>query len=215
MNTPAIIGLTGPIGAGKDTAAGMLQALGGYRPIAFADQLRNEVAFAFGVDVSLLTNRETKETPLDALALHRCRDMDFEARMIQVSQRSGERFLDMVSPRSPRQILQWWGTEYRRAQCPTYWTDVVQLAMRGLSYNGVHRFVITDVRFPNEVAMLRLIDGQIWQLRRPGTRTLSNHASETTGDQFAPDVVLDNDRDLAHLQRLIADALEGQQLQAA
>jgi hypothetical protein len=213
---PLIIGLTGPIGSGKDTAAHMLQALGGYRPIAFADQLREEVAFAFGVPVSLLTDRTTKELPTDALALHRCRDFDFEARMILVSQRSGERCLDMVSPRSPRQILQWWGTEFRRAQSPTYWTDVVKLTMGGLyRSHGVVRFVVTDVRFPNEVQMLREIGGEIWQLRRPGARTLSNHASETTGDQFAPERVLDNDRDLAHLQRLIADALQGADLQTA
>ena len=60
-----------------------------------------------------------------------------------------------------RQVLQVWGTEFRRGQDPNYW---VNKALDWISVPGPHGsrlwrrddpYVFTDVRFQNEIDMLR------------------------------------------------------------
>lgn len=188
-----LIALCGAAGAGKDTVADMLPA----RKLAFADALYREVAEAWGVEQHVLRCRETKETPLDSLEMQRCADGDFCF---------GPRYRELWhSPRSPRQILQWWGTEYRRGQNPNYWIDrmVETLAAEAGSV------VITDVRFPNEAALVRQLGGQLWQIRRPGYEAGgTGHASDTGGSEFRPDVVLENFGSLDDLRRTVLDAWE-------
>ena len=183
-----LIALCGAAGAGKDTVADMLPA----RKLAFADALDREVAEAWGVEPHVLRCRETKETPSPLLRIERVREED-------------EGFLDFraVSDqsewRSPRQILQWWGA-YRRDQDPDYF--VKQTRPDGDT-------VITDVRFPNEAALVRQLGGQLWQIRRPGYEAGgTGHASDTDGCEFRPDVVLENFGSLDDLRRTVLDAWE-------
>ena len=180
-----LIALTGLHGAGKDTVADALPA----RKLAFADVLYREVAEAFGATVAQLKCRETKEVPSASLRLKNCRDPGFEA-----FRWGRQDYVSSDMPRSPRQILQWWG-DYRRAQSPDYFLVRTQAALGG-------DCVITDCRFPNEAAMVRQLGGQIWQVVRPGHEPpRTGHASETTGDEFAPDRVLVNDGSLEDLKR--------------
>ena len=201
-----MIGLTGPAGSGKDTVAALLQVHCGYNPMAFADALRGEVAAAFGIDPALLIERATKEHPISALALHRCLDANFEAAVIAANFRSGAAtVVDTTAPRSPRQIMQWWGTEYRRALEPGYW---VRKAAQRIHYMhqtlGARLIVITDVRFDDEAELVRALGGQIWQIKRPGCEVGSTaHVSEVTGEGFEPNQVINNDHDLRHLQQLV------------
>jgi hypothetical protein len=148
-----IIGLTGAKGAGKDTAAAALVEQLGFRRIAFADALYLEVADAFGVTVPHLANRDTKETPLPELAIDRCADRLFIEALRATAVDCGVP-LDMDCPRSPRWILQRWGTEYRRQYChdDAYWLDQVQ---RVIDTNPARDFVVTDVRYLNEAQFIR------------------------------------------------------------
>lgn len=180
-----LVALCGLHGAGKDTVADGLPA----QKFAFADALYWEVAEAFGVMVEWLKRREYKEISSVELAIMNCIDMDFELFLAE------RNVLDDREPRSPRQILQWWG-DYRRAQDHDYFikkcrADVVE-----------HReVVITDCRFPNEAAMVRQLGGQIWQVVRPGHNPPCNgHASENDGSAFAPDVVIINNGTLEELR---------------
>lgn len=191
-----LIALTGLHGAGKDTVADALPV----RKLAFADTLYEEVAEAFGVSEDELRCREGKEREQARFALMHVSD-------------EHEDFLDFVAsaghpsitdPRSPRQILQWWG-DYQRAYDPDYFVDAVRVqieAARGID----KRFVITDVRQANEAALVRALGGQIWQIVRPGHEPpRTGHHTETDGTEFAPDVVLVNSQGIAELQ---AAALE-------
>lgn len=198
---PIIIGLTGPKGAGKDTVADFLVEQHGYVRMAFADALRLEVCKAFDIAEFILTQRETKEHPMSQLALNRCMNQEF------IKQAHG----DLYKPRSPRQIMQWWGTEYRRAQRSNYWTFKLEDAI-GLAYkNGQHRFVITDVRFIDEADMLLGLGATLWQIQRPGHEPQpGEHSSETTGAQFAPHFVLTNNASISHLQSQAYAALKKQ-----
>lgn len=220
-NTPParIIGLTGPAGSGKDTVAALLHTHCGAHVIAFADALRAEVVDAFCIEHSMLTQRETKEHPLSALALGRCIDGAFIDRM-QALYASGTRDggmvgeqIDLSAPRSPRQIMQWWGTEYRRSSAPGYW--VQKTAQRVAQLQTALQaclVVITDVRFDDEAQLVRSLGGQIWQIKRPGCEVGEGlHVSEVTGAAFAPDEVLNNCYDIRHLQQLVLsrDAVRG------
>lgn len=174
-----LVALCGAAGAGKDTVADMLPA----RKLAFADALYREVAEAWGVEQHVLRCRETKETPTGELALFRCADDSFV---------EDSHFGDHWGiARIPRQILQWWG-DYRRAQDPDYF--VKQMQPDGDT-------VITDVRFPNEAALVRQLGGQLWQIRRPGYEAGgTGHASDTDGSEFGPDYVIENDASLEQLK---------------
>lgn len=151
------VALCGYAGAGKDTVADLLVAHSNFRKLAFADAVRAEICTAFGIDSSFLTRQETKSHPITALALSRCMDPAFVARMVQVHPRlERQALLDMAAPRSPRQIMQWWGTEYRRADDALYWVKRMDQRLCNLFIReGVRRVVLTDCRFANEVAYAR------------------------------------------------------------
>ena len=198
---PLFIGLCGLAGVGKDTVAGLLATHCGAVPIAFADALRKEIGAAYCLDLAYLTRRETKEHPITALALNRCLDSDFVQRMRTLLGSA----LDMDAPRSPRQIMQWWGTEYRRAQCPWYWISRASATCHQAMGQGAHAIVLTDVRMANEAAMLRTYSGSLWQIKRPGYAQASTpgHSSEVDGSAFAPDAILNNGYDIGHLQHIV------------
>lgn len=200
-----VIGLTGPLGSGKDTVADLLATHCGAYKLAFADALRGEIADAFNIETVFLTRRETKEHPISPLALARCLDTAFVGRMIIQHQQFNDDVLDLNTPRSPRQIMQWWGTEYRRALEPGYW---VRKAAQRVHYMhktlGARLIVITDVRFEDEAQLVRALGGQIWQIKRPGCEVSSTaHVSEVSGEAFEPNQVINNDHDLRHLQQLV------------
>jgi len=167
-----VVGLVGLRGSGKDTAAQFLVAHGWNR-IAFADALYLEVAKAFGVTVEFFNRRETKETPLPELALKNCQDHLFVAVMLadaglKLGVTDGRKVSAFLrKPRSPREIMQKWGTEYRRNTFrDDYWRDQV------LKYVKAHpesNFVITDVRFPDEARLVEThLQGQLGRINRPG-----------------------------------------------
>ena len=190
-----LIALCGAAGAGKDTVADMLPA----RKLAFADALYREVAEAWGVEQHVLRCRETKETPSRLLRLDWCGNDAFTGHLRRAGVVFQGSFDGDQMPRSPRQILQGWG-DYRRAQDPDYF--VKQMQPDGDT-------VITDVRFPNEAALVRQLGGQLWQIRRPGYEAGgTGHASDTDGSEFRPDVVLENFGSLDDLRRTVLDAWE-------
>lgn len=63
----------------------------------------------------------------------------------------------------PRTLLQWWGTDYRRAQDPDYW---VKALMRRLETEDMDLALVTDVRFPNEVDAIRAAGGCVVKVTR-------------------------------------------------
>ncbi|MHB1642041.1 MAG: deoxynucleotide monophosphate kinase family protein [Acidithiobacillus sp.] len=185
-----IIGLTGAAGSGKDSVADILVAKHGFQRIAFADCLYEEVSTAFNVPIDFLKNRDTKESPTLRLALGCCADEEFCRVVMRVCG------VSRGAAWSPRQILQWWGTEYRRAQREPYWIDKVR--DRILS-NGSLGWVITDVRFQNEADLVQELGGQLGLVLRPGIEPVANHVSEEFWQTCSPDVVIQNDGTLEDL----------------
>jgi len=193
-----IIGLTGRAGAGKDTVATLLlQQLPGQR-YAFADPLRAEAAAAFGVEPALFADRDAKERPHEALRLSRCADEEFAE--VLAARDAARRDQGL----SPRQVLQWWGTDYRRAQSPGYWLALATRHLEQLRTDGCPLLVVTDVRFPNEAAWIRSHGGELWRVLR-GVPSVHTHISESALDGWPADVLLRNDDSLEALRRLVVD----------
>lgn len=176
-----VLGLAGAARSGKDTVADYLVKRYGFVKFSFSDALYREVQQAFSLpDQSLLRDAATKDTPSDRLIALNCLDDDF----IKVVAEHMPGYYMADVPMSPRQVLQWWGTEYRRAQNPNYWLDKASDFLDAMCYGTIYpehapqHFVNTSVRFPNEQAWIHSLDGNVWHLRRDGLTGVADHVSE-------------------------------------
>lgn len=188
-----LIGLTGAAGAGKDSAAAVLCSAG-WHSVAYADALRIEVAAAWRVDVRLLTDRQRKEAPQPALCVGHGMDADW----LRYAAVHG---YNLLTPRSPRWVLQQWGS-WRRQQDPQHWIRHVMVWISHELRNGNRNLVVTDVRHENEAQALRQLGGHIVRVHRPGLAALppdtAGHESEQHG-QIRADADLYNAGELRHL----------------
>ena len=100
-----------------------------------------------------------------------------------------------------RSLLQFWGTNYRRAQDEDYWVN--QVAQKIASDNPTFA-LLTDFRFENEASIL---DFKV-KVDRPGIKVL-DHPSEHALDKYEGwDIVISNDSDLDTFQRRVLSTFE-------
>jgi len=132
-----IIGLSGLIGSGKNTAAEYLKRSHGFTQLAFADALKDAVGVVFGWPRNLLEG-DTDESRL------------FRETVDQWwSRRLG------IKNFTPRYALQHVGTNvFRQHFNDSIWILNVERKIESLQQHG-YNVVVTDVRFPNEMAALR------------------------------------------------------------
>lgn len=102
---------------------------------------------------------------------------------------------------SVREILQRLGTEVGRSVHADVWVRYAARVVAALPPEtpGV---VVSDVRFPNEVAWVRSYpNGEVWRVERDDVPEVAAHASEALASDpdFRPDLVLRNDGSLAEL----------------
>ena len=104
-----------------------------------------------------------------------------------------------------RRLLQWWGTEYRRAQDADYWTKAWTQKVAQYDLDRTH-ILVDDIRFMNELEALRTQGGRIVKIVRPGFNGAGDHASETSLDDFRGwDHIIQNDAGLqAFLDKVAA-----------
>ncbi len=179
---PHLIGLTGYATAGKDLVAALLR-MRGYTRLAFADGVREEAVGLIG-----------GEPPLEI-------DKDLRT-LLRTSAITREDFCAKPTRPEIRRILQQYGTEYRRAQDPNYWVNIV--AGKAANTTGPH--VVSDVRFPNETAWIKRSGGVVWRIVRPGLKS-DGHTSESVLETISEDSRIANDGDLQHLAGNVLAAL--------
>jgi hypothetical protein len=139
-----IIGVCGWAGSGKDTIADRL-IQHDFTRMSFAGALKDAVAHVFSWDREMLEGRsaegrEWRET-VDKWWANRLN----------------------IPHLTPRWVLQQWGTEV----CRTSFHDDIWIASleNKLRKSNQHS-VISDCRFPNEIAAIKKQGGQIWWVQR-------------------------------------------------
>ncbi len=194
-----VIGLLGAAGAGKDTIGDILFDEFGFIRTHFGDPLYTEIEAAFRVPELILRARKTKEEDTELLAVERSKDVVFVQRMIDAGH-------DINIPRSPRWILQRWGTEYRRADNPDYWVEKTEARIKTLGEQGVRGVTNTSVRFANELDLIRRLGGHSWLVLRAGARSADDgYASEQLWRHAKADLVIDNNGSIENLRRRVMD----------
>ena len=158
-----IIGVAGYKGSGKDTVANVLQTNFGFKKMSFAQPIKDLVHHTFGIDQAILSGDNGER-------IHREEPMP------------GWFYL------SPRDMLQKIGMAFRNEIHKDVWIKILENKIKNITQN----IVIPDVRFKNEVEMIRRY-GFVVGVHRPGFNG-DNHASERgLEDVELPKVFNNND----------------------
>ncbi len=188
-----IIGICGLIGSGKGTVADVLVEQG-FTKISFADKLKDGVAAVYGWDRAMLEG----DTP--------------ESREWREAQ---DDFWTNETGRiiTPRIVLQEFGTDCMRNG---FYGGVWVSAVKQILINNTNiDYVIPDVRFENEVNMIRQVGGQVWEVSRgndpewmdaykkTGTEPVNIHPSEWRWARSKKDHNIPNDGSMKDLTRLV------------
>jgi len=177
-----LIGLVGRKSVGKDTAALVLTQQG-YQIAKFAGALKAMIAGY--LDYIGLTE--------DAI------------RVIIEDYRVKEVESDYFCGRSPRHAMQTLGTEWGRdLMAQDIWVRACMLRCKSLD-----KAVITDVRFPNEVAAVKEAGGSVIRIVRNASR-VDNHASENFIDSLAVDHEISNNGTITELHQKLLVIVKGQ-----
>lgn len=133
-----LISISGLIGSGKDTAADYLCTVHGFKRMSFGASLKDAVSVIFNWDRELLegstkTSREWREQ-VDTWWANR---------------------LD-IPHLTPRWVLQQWGTDVARK---SFHDEIWVASVENKLLNNKDDIVITDCRFPNEIAAVKNANG--------------------------------------------------------
>jgi len=191
-----IIGICGLIGSGKGTVADILVDQG-FKKVSFADKLKDGVSTIFGWDRAML------EGDTDESRTWREQRDDFW---------SSETKMEVT----PRLVLQLFGTDcMRNGFDDGVWVSLLKKTI----LDNPGNYVVPDVRFENEIAMLRDIGGEVWEVQRgrtpewlikyeiTGVEPTEIHPSEWRWIKSKKDVVIENNSTLAELNRQVLSHL--------
>jgi len=171
-----VIGLTGLPRSGKDTVGVYLADWHKFKRMSFAGPLKEAAAKLLNRPLCQMDGVNEDGSPFDREAV--LPEWGF----------------------TTRHFLQWLGTEGMRRFDQEFWVKHLEIRLgehsRGIAVPGGFKYpnsvVVTDVRFQNEVDMIRKYGGVIIEVRRPGTAK-SGHASDQGVQLGSQDVVIEND----------------------
>ena len=203
-----ILGLGGYAGSGKDTTAGHLTHDWGFRRFAFADALRrmSEIMDP-ALDVRDLPINDPAYLPLSRILLMTGGWDDAKRRFPSVRS-----WLQRLGTEAGRDVLGesiWVDTVFRKINAveekrlsARALPELSPAALQELGKGG--RYVITDVRVPNELRIVQRHKGLTAWVRRPGAEPVNTHASDNVLGPDDFDIIIENDGDLVHLRNTVA-----------
>jgi hypothetical protein len=193
-----VLGLNGPIGCGKDTAAEALEPHGFVRA-SFAEPLRLAGSMVYGIPPRYFVDRELKETALPN------------------SRMTPRRVLQLMGTEVCRSIHEpiWVKRMLLRVASAMHdLNDHSRHHPERISGAGGIRVVIPDVRFQNEADFVRHIGGRVVRISRPEldveriTATKgAGHSSESGVSQHPTDIYLVNAGTKEQFQRSVVQSL--------
>lgn len=194
-----IIGITGRARSGKDACAAVLAEIGGYQRESFASGVRR-LASALYAGVDFYGEG-------DKNAMKRFPAPDFEAREVAALSAGDFATLRQTvakhlagNTHSVRKVLQVLGTEWGRATDPERWIRALVSRL-----DPKAKYVITDVRFPNEADAIRALGGIIVKVdadERLGEQ-VDFHPSEVEMAKIVPDHTLLNNGSEVEFRRSV------------
>lgn len=163
-----IIAFSGRIGSGKSELAKICQNKG-FEKLYFALPLKQLVANLIHVgieDINLLKNVEKKYkfTKKDYIYLSNETNIPFETIRDEMKN---------VKLNTVRQLLQFIGTDIIRKYNPDWHVNKIKTMI-----DKDKNYVFDDVRFPNELKLIKELGGDCWFIIRPIINNVSNHISE-------------------------------------
>ncbi len=223
-----IIGINGKIGSGKDTVGKIIQwltkpepdgqyigfqtyddytleKLSPFKIKKFAGKLKQTASLLTGIDIEKFEDQEFKKTNLSD-----------EWSSLQQSGRS-----KVLLPMTVREFLQKLGTEAMREGLHTnVWVNALfadykyeihrsEVPTRAAGFIDQHvypNWIITDMRFPNEMEAVELRKGVTIKVVRPGT-SVGTHPSETALDDAYFDHVISNNGTIQDLVEKVRQIL--------
>lgn len=174
-----VIGLSAKLGCGKTTLAKLLMDEAPVEVavrLAFGDQVKRECSEYFGFPLEWCYSQEGKTRVVGA----KMKGFAWDHKPDDLVE---------LGDLTVREALQWYGTDFRRAQDPGYWIKAMQKQL--MRYRERHAgetllVVVDDVRFPDEAQVcldhgycFRIEPHQYWE---PGPH--ADHASETALDGY-------------------------------
>lgn len=145
--TKQIIGLTGLAGSGKDSTANIFKEDTNVQILSFAHPLKDVCELLFDLEKEQLNDNKLKEIK------------------------------DKRWGKSPRELMQWFGTDIIRNFDPDFFVK----KMENTIINSHKKIVIiTDVRFENEFNLIKKLGGIVIEIKRPEQKNIEtcNHISE-------------------------------------
>ena len=163
-----IIAFSGRIGSGKSELAKICQNKG-FEKLYFALPLKQLVANLIHVgieDINPLKNVEKKYkfTKKDYIYLANETNIPFETIRDEMKN---------VKLNTVRQLLQFIGTDIIRKYNPNWHVNKIKTMI-----DKDKNYVFDDVRFPNELKLIKELGGDCWFIIRPIINNVSNHISE-------------------------------------
>ena len=221
-----MLGFSGKLASGKDSVAlGVVSALK-LEPVvhmSFAQPLKEEVNQA----ISLVRDRSISEAR-EILCVKDSGIFDNFVTLLSLALQETPRATSMTRTAGMRRVLQFWGTEVRRAEKDDYWVSKAVVSALNYAANGKNLFY-TDGRFPNEILgpqsvgfmVIRLEVSPEVQAERLASRDglipdpLSLvHSSETALDGYLGfDLVTDNEGKFEDTVELVSSWILAQSLQ--
>jgi hypothetical protein len=203
-----LIGISGKIGAGKDTVGVIIRQLAITNNGAdwdirkFAGKLKIVASFLTGISIEKFEDQEFKKTILGP-------EWGKETKSNPLNAIEPFKDITFVEMMSVRDLLQKLGTEaMRNGLHQNVWVNALFADFK----EDMH-WVVTDMRFPNEYKAIKDKGGITIRVNRPGhgtsmTDLASAHPSETALDGFEFDYTINNDGDLEKLISLVREILE-------
>lgn len=183
MAKPKLLGIAGAPGSGKDTVGDFLVEGHEFAHIKFAQPLRDVCSESFGIPPHYLEDPRFKdmsfngEFKIDAEDFKRFTDTLGYKFTGSGEYASIEKAMVGKEIKTPRELLQFIGTDVVRDLIdPNFWTHLAELKIKSWFDRG-ESVVVTDVRFENEVSVIKSLGGKIVKLERD-SELVDEHPAE-------------------------------------